>query len=710
LPHAGTLSCSILTPLCCVTRSDLGTFTDCIVLMRGVKMMFGSGLFALAVAMPPGVERAARLSLHAIGEDAQVSPRCTRGVCHSEFLGLLQRSVGSSRGKRTASPARGRNTPSSHSAIAANRALQLDAGASSASTSYSLAASHTELKVGADPAYRGPQKLRQVSVAAILVILLIGGGLAIRHRCVGGTPAAETALSGSIETTDAAVRRRWPLIMASVYVQFIAGSIYSMGAWQDSLRDALGISMQEVSTIGSATFLGAVASYLGGLAFRRLGARYCVAIGSVLCSTGYMLLLVAVVSGESASRDVRIALAAVGSLCAGYSSVCLLDNIVCMVCSLSFPYDRASVVGYLKAMVGASGGVWAVLWKALFQQADGSGLPQFLAAMAALSLGVSLLALIPMETLPESRARSRFGADEKRRYGALSLAMIALPLFNVVVSYLLSNGTIQPTPALGFADIAILVVPLLVLLLPPPTFNNEDAPGNQSASPASLSTPLADSASSSIPFSVAIGGLDFWLLVFVQFTIFGSGVATNQNLALIFESLGSPEFAGLAVALFAMTSAASRMVVGVLSDQYASKFTRFNWVQVVTVCGTCSQALISTGNLMACAIGVVLAGFSFGAFYTVIVPIVNEIYGPEAFGEILATQLASQAFASLLICKLLLSFFYSRAAADAAVCTGVDCFRLSFIVLAVMCGASFLAACSLERRRRAAMPSDPAKG
>eukprot|EP00971_Amphidinium_carterae_P058136 1149938-Amphidinium_carterae.1 len=46
-----------------------------------------------------------------------------------------------------------------------------------------------------------------------------------------------------------------------------------------------------------------------------------------------------------------MALACVGSLLVGYSSVSLMDNIVCMACTLSFPTESAAVVGLLKVGV-----------------------------------------------------------------------------------------------------------------------------------------------------------------------------------------------------------------------------------------------------------------------------------------------------------------------------------------------------------------------
>lgn len=77
-------------------------------------------------------------------------------------------------------------------------------------------------------------------------------------------------------------------------------------------------------------------------------------------SIGYCLIGVALVSGLG--KELKVLLASLGSLLAGYSSVSLLDNITCMACSISFPQNRAAAVGYLKAVLATAGGLWALLW------------------------------------------------------------------------------------------------------------------------------------------------------------------------------------------------------------------------------------------------------------------------------------------------------------------------------------------------------------
>ena len=77
-------------------------------------------------------------------------------------------------------------------------------------------------------------------------------------------------------------------------------------------------------------------------------------------TVGYCLIGIALVSGLG--KELKVLLASLGSLLAGYASVSLLDNITCMACSISFPHNRAAVVGYLKAVLATAGGLWALLW------------------------------------------------------------------------------------------------------------------------------------------------------------------------------------------------------------------------------------------------------------------------------------------------------------------------------------------------------------
>ena len=119
-----------------------------------------------------------------------------------------------------------------------------------------------------------------------------------------------------------------------------------------------------------------------------------------------------VVRSWKVSTSWKLILACLGSLLAGYASVSLLDNIVCMACSVSFPRNRAAVVGYLKAVLATAGGLWALLWVQVFK--DRYGLLAFMAISAIASFAVGVLSLSSMKVLPNhcrERVQSQGGLD-----------------------------------------------------------------------------------------------------------------------------------------------------------------------------------------------------------------------------------------------------------------------------------------------------------
>ena len=104
--------------------------------------------------------------------------------------------------------------------------------------------------------------------------------------------------------------------------------------------------------------MGVIASAAGGRAFDLLGPRATVLLGGTLCTLGYSTLYLCIIAGDALDTGAKTFLAALGSLFAGYASVSLLDNIVSMTCSLSFPQDRAGVVGFLKVRARARTEGW----------------------------------------------------------------------------------------------------------------------------------------------------------------------------------------------------------------------------------------------------------------------------------------------------------------------------------------------------------------
>ena len=368
---------------------------------------------------------------------------------------------------------------------------------------------------------------------------------------------------------------RWKLIVAASFVQLISGAVYAMGAWQSAARDALGLDTSSISAIGAATFIGSVIAMLGGRAFDALGPRTACALGGTLFATGYALIAGAVALTHVLPPMARVAMPAVGCALAGYSSVSLLDNVVCMTCSLSFPKDRAAIVGYLKAVLASAAGLWALLYVHVFK--DGPGLLAYLIFTACAAAAAVFTSLLGLRLLPPGPHRREFDAADARRLGLAIGYTVALALFCVAVSFLYSSGAIHSTAFLGVAGVALGLLPLTLLPCPSAAAATAVAPAAPGAGLQEALLPASEGAGagaggaaaagsvapeaakrgkssklraaaaavvatqvSGVRFHDALRGIDFWLLFLMQFAVFGGGVAANQNLALIFESARDP--------------------------------------------------------------------------------------------------------------------------------------------------------------------------
>mmetsp|Transcript_61847 Transcript_61847/g.114821 ORF Transcript_61847/g.114821 Transcript_61847/m.114821 type:complete len:671 (+) Transcript_61847:48-2060(+) len=515
-----------------------------------------------------------------------------------------------------------------------------------------------------------------------------------------GAVSLVAAVASSEKSVGIHGRTQWGLITASFLIMMNSGSVYAMGAWQDELRDALGLSMEQVTAIGASTFLGILASTFGGFIFDNLGPRCAVALGGTLSALGYLLIGLAVVATHSIEVYTKIGLAGFGSLLVGYSSVSLMDNIVCMACTLSFPTESAAVVGLLKAALATAAGLWALLWVHVFQ--GDLGLAPYLAT-AGFTIFIVTLACLPSITIvpsgqfpleSQTGPQQRFTVADKLRFAALVLGVSIVSCFDVSVSFLYSKGRIVPHEAYPCVAALVSVVPVIGIVADTALYSKRE---QEVQCVKTVDKPQAKGDS----FTDALFGLDFWLLFFIQYAIFGAGIATNQNLALIMESAGAKTASGLGVALFALTSALSRMGAGILSDSYPSYLSRLGWITSTTVLTLLGLLLVSIMSLPTIMAGVLLVGLSFGAFYTVFPPVVKEMYGARNYGKILMTQLCCQAVAALTVSLVLLPLLYRHAAGDETVCVGAWCFRTSFLILAVISKVAVLAAWLLQRRRSA---------
>lgn len=110
-------------------------------------------------------------------------------------------------------------------------------------------------------------------------------------------------------------------------------------------------------------------------------------------------------------------------------------------------------------------------------------------------------------------------------------------------------------------------------------------------------------------------------------------------------------------------------------------------------------ALALNGTLY---VATALLGICYGVQYSIMVPTVSEIFGLEHFGINYGFMLIGNPVGAVLFSVLLAGNLYDTEAAKqgTSTCIGADCFRITFLVLAGVCGLGTILSIILTVRVR----------
>lgn len=101
-------------------------------------------------------------------------------------------------------------------------------------------------------------------------------------------------------------------------------------------------------------------------------------------------------------------------------------------------------------------------------------------------------------------------------------------------------------------------------------------------------------------------------------------------------------------------------------------------------------------------IATALLGICYGVQYSTMVPTASEIFGLKHFGLIYSTMALGNPIGAILFSALLAGSVYDAEAATqgGSTCLGSNCFRLTFLILAGVCGLGTILSTILTIRVR----------
>ncbi|XWS20486.1 hypothetical protein CRYUN_Cryun31cG0105100 [Craigia yunnanensis] len=535
-------------------------------------------------------------------------------------------------------------------------------------------------------------------------------------------------------------RPPWVGLAAAVWVEISAGNGYNFPLYSSALKSVLGYSQQQVTILGVANDIGESVGLLPGIACNKFPPWIVLLFGVFACFLGYGVIWLAV------SQTIYglpywvlwIALVVATNSNAWFGTAVLVTNM------RNFPLSRGTVSGILKGYAGISAAVYTVLYSTLLEQ-SASKLLLFL------TLGLPVVCLAMMYFIRPCTPPS--GEDSSVHvhfvFTQAASVLLAIYLLTLTVIY----DTVSLSDAVSYVLLAIVVIFLLSPLvipvkmtlfrgnaetltpLPGSTEHLAEGEGDStradpllspSSSASNLGSFFESEYASDVETLLAVGEgavkkkrrprrgedfkfheafikADFWLLWVVYFLGVGSGVTVLNNLAQIGVAFGE-DSTTILLSLFSFCNFSGRLGSGALSEHFVRTRTipRTLWMTctlIVMVLAFVLYALALSGTLY---VSTALLGICYGFQYSLMVPTASELFGLRHFGIIYNFMLIGNPVGALLFSGLLAGYVYDAEAAKqgSSTCLGPECFRLTFFVLAGICGLGSILSIFLTIRIR----------
>ncbi|KAK8491179.1 hypothetical protein V6N13_076336 [Hibiscus sabdariffa] len=540
----------------------------------------------------------------------------------------------------------------------------------------------------------------------------------------------------------AGTRPPWLGLGAAVWVQIASGNAYNFPLYSHSLKSVLGFNQHQLTMLGVANDIGENVGLLPGIACNKFPPWIILSIGSFACFLGYGVLWLAVSQTVLNLPYWLLWLA----LCVATNSSAWLNTAVLVTNMRNFPVSRGTVAGILKGYAGLSAAVFTEIYSTILRKSSAN-------LLMFLSFGVPILCLLMMYFV--RACTPTFGADstERGHFLFIQVSSVVLGLYVLMTTVLdpILQFSAEVSYAILVGMVVLLMAPLAIpvkMTISPSRINTPVASSDetlQGEGNAGKTEPLLASSESAtylgsfregddasevamllavgegaikkkrrpkrgedFKFNEAIIKADFWLLFLVYFTGVGSGVTVLNNLAQIGIAQGVQNTAIL-LSLFSFCNFIGRLGGGVVSEYFVrSKLVpRTLWM-------TCTQIImVITYLLFASAINgtlyaaTALLGICYGVQFSIMIPTVSELFGLKHFGIFYNFMSLGNPLGAFLFSGLLAGYIYDTEAAkqhgldlinSSISCTGPNCFRLTFLVLAGLCGVGSVASIILTKR------------
>lgn len=523
------------------------------------------------------------------------------------------------------------------------------------------------------------------------------------------------------------ISSRWFMVFATILIMAMSGATYMFGIYSEDIKSSLGYDQTTLNLIGFFKDLGANLGIISGLVNEVAPPWLVLSLGAVMNFTGYLMIWLSVTG--------RIARPAVWHMCLymfiGANSQTFSNTVALVSCVKNFPESRGVVIGLLKGFVGLSGAIITQLYRAFY----GHDSKSLILLIGWLPAAVSLIFLRTIRTLRVVRQATELNMFYSFLHVSLILAgflMIVIIAQNWLPFTRLEYG------ASGSVVIVLLFMHLLVVIREEfklwkrkrevtsydpsqlkvqtenPPAESEFAP--QASIAAQAEAPLTDPPNQEETHVSCFGkvfrpperGEDHTILqavctidliILFAATTFGVGgtLTAIDNLGQIGKSLGYPKKSiATFVSLVSIWGYLGRVFSGFASEILLAKykFPRPLMLTLVLLVSCAGHLLIAFGVPYSLYVSSLIAGFCFGAQWPLIFAIISELFGLKYYSTLINLGAGASPFGNYILNVQIAGHFYdrealkqmaakgiTRRAGEDLTCDGVECYRLSFLII-----------------------------
>ncbi|KAK7245077.1 hypothetical protein RIF29_39910 [Crotalaria pallida] len=525
---------------------------------------------------------------------------------------------------------------------------------------------------------------------------------------------------------------RYFMVFASLLIMSLSGATYMFGLYSNDVKTSLGYDQSTLNLLSFSKDLGGNVGVLSGLINEIAPPWVVLSIGAIMNFFGYFMIYIGVTQKIPKPKIWQMCL----YICIGANSQTFANTGALVTSVKNFPGSRGSILGLLKGSAGLSGAIITQLYYAFYGDHNSKSLILLIGWLPAAISFVFLPAIRILDS-NTSQQPKEIKAIYKLLYISLGLAgfltvliiiqnkftfsRLAYIIDGMVVVFLLllplvvvfrEEFKIWKTKFQGLSNPSLKVgteVPPQGITLPQP---------EQKAVPESTTTTKTSCFNMFKPpnrgedYTILQALFSIDMLILFTATTFGIGgtLTAIDNLGQIGKSLGYPTKSTTTfVSLVSIWNYLGRVVAGFVSEILLTKykFPRPMMTTLVMLLSCVGHILIAIGIPNSLYFSSVIIGFCFGAQWPLMFAIISEIFGLKYYSTLFNFGAVASPVGSYILNVRVAGYLYdkealkqleakglTRHAGEDLSCVGVQCYRMSFIIITVStligCFVSFI--------------------